>query len=307
MRRRNATPAIVTTVCRLFGMSAGREPARATFWLLDAPDSLSVQSHREPDGTGLGWFDAQGAAHVSKQAHAAYEDRRFAREAREVSSTTFVAHVRFASTGALELHNTHPFEQAGRLFAHNGVIEELKTLEEHLGDDLRLVKGDTDSERFFALITRETAARDGDVGAGIEAACGWIAANLPVFAINFVLASQDGLWALRYPQTHPLYVLERPPGEPLEHSSGLGTRVHTIDAIERPLVVLASERMDAAPGWKLLESGELLHVADTLQVSTRRILHGPPARALTLAQLSSKAQASQAHTAAAPGPSSVVL
>ena len=115
-------------------MSVGSEPARATFWLLDAPDSLSVQSHREPDGTGLGWFDADGAPHVSKQAHAAYSDRRFAREAREVSATTFVAHIRFASTGALELRNTHPFEQDGRLFAHNGVIEGLPALEAQLGD-----------------------------------------------------------------------------------------------------------------------------------------------------------------------------
>ena len=49
-------------MCRLFGMSAGSEPARATFWLLDAPDSLVQQSHREPDGTGIGWFDAGGAA-----------------------------------------------------------------------------------------------------------------------------------------------------------------------------------------------------------------------------------------------------
>ena len=193
-------------------MSAGSEPARATFWLLDAPDSLSTQSHREPDGTGLGWFDAQGAPHVSKQAIAAYGDRRFAREAREVSSRTFVAHVRFASTGALELRNTHPFEQHGRLFAHNGVIEDLEALDAQLGEDRRLVKGDTDSERLFALITREIAARDGDIGAGIEAACRWVAANLPLFAINFVLASPDGLWALRYPQTHPLYVLERTPG-----------------------------------------------------------------------------------------------
>ena len=112
-------------MCRLFGMSAGKDPARATFWLLDAPDSLSAQSHREPDGTGLGWFDAAGAPHVSKQAHAAYSDRRFAREARELYSTTFLAHIRFASTGALDVRNTHPFEQHGRLFAHNGVIEDL--------------------------------------------------------------------------------------------------------------------------------------------------------------------------------------
>ena len=197
-------------------MSAGSEPTRATFWLLDAPDSLSEQSHREPDGTGLGWFDDSGKPHVSKQALAAYSDRRFAREAREVSSTTFVAHVRFASTGALELRNTHPFEQHGRLFAHNGVVEDLPALDAHLGDDVRLVKGDTDSERLFALITREIAACGGDVAAGVETACAWVAAQLPLYAINFVLAGPDGLWALRYPETHPLYLLERAPGEPLE-------------------------------------------------------------------------------------------
>ncbi len=48
-------------VCRLFGMSAGARRARATFWLLGAPDSLEAQSHREPDGTGLGWFDERDA------------------------------------------------------------------------------------------------------------------------------------------------------------------------------------------------------------------------------------------------------
>jgi predicted glutamine amidotransferase len=281
-------------------MSAGSEPARATFWLLDAPDSLSAQSHREPDGTGLGWFDDAGRPHVSKQALAAYSDGRFAREAREVSSTKFIAHVRFASTGALEVRNTHPFEQHGRLFAHNGVIEDLPGLEAHLGDDMRLVKGDTDSERLFALITREIAARDGDVAAGVEAACAWVATQLPLYAINFVLAGPGGLWALRYPETHPLYLLERAPSEPLRHTSSLGTSVHARAGAERPLAVLASERMDADRGWRMLAQGELLHISDKLEISTRRILRGPPARLLTLAELSPKAQASQTHTAPTP-------
>jgi glutamine amidotransferase len=151
-------------------MSAGEERADATFWLLDAPDSLSAQSHREPDGTGVGWFDQHDEPRVSKQAIAAYEDARFAAEAHELKSKTFIAHIRFASTGALELRNTHPFEQEGRLFAHNGVIQDLGALDAHLGSARRLVEGDTDSERLFALITRETAAAGGDVEAGIVSA-----------------------------------------------------------------------------------------------------------------------------------------
>ena len=76
------------------------------------------------------------------------------------------------------------------MFAHNGVIEDLPVLEAHLGDDGRLVKGDTDSERFFALITREIAARDGDVGAGIEAACA-VGGREPAAGLD-QLRSRDG-------------------------------------------------------------------------------------------------------------------
>jgi predicted glutamine amidotransferase len=104
-------------MCRLFGMSGGEQRVKATFWLLEAHDSLAQQSRREPDGTGIGWFDANGQPHVAKQPIAAFEDEEFAREARELESRTFVAHVRYATTGAVQAQNTHPFEQRGRLFA----------------------------------------------------------------------------------------------------------------------------------------------------------------------------------------------
>jgi glutamine phosphoribosylpyrophosphate amidotransferase len=54
--------------------------------------------------------------------------------------------------------------------AHNGVVRDLPCLEERLGEHASLVAGDTDSERLFALITKETEAKGGDVGAGITAA-----------------------------------------------------------------------------------------------------------------------------------------
>ncbi len=55
----------------------------------------------------------------------------------------------------------HPFLQEDRLFAHNGVIEDLPKRETELGDAMSIVHGQTDSERYFALMTREIKrARD---------------------------------------------------------------------------------------------------------------------------------------------------
>ncbi len=279
-------------------MSGGAEPVQATFWLLEAPDSLAQQSRREPDGTGLGAFTADGKPEVLKQPLAAYEDQAFARTARSVTSRTFVAHVRYASTGALLARNTHPFEQRDRIFAHNGVIGDLGQLERELGEDMSLVAGDTDSERYFALITREIE-RVGDVGEGIASAARWVAANLPVFAINCVLIIESDLWALRYPDVHELYVLERTAGGPsgarhLEHASARGSiRVRSGAAARRPTVVVATERMDEDPGWRDMESGELLHVDGSLRVNSRRVLTAAPAHQLTLADLDPRAAASQ--------------
>ena len=286
-------------MCRLFGLTAGSEPVTAMFWLLDAPDSLREQSHREPDGTGLGWFQ-DGRPRVDKQPLAAFEDREFARAARTARSPTFVGHVRFASTGALTLQNTHPFEQTGRLFAHNGVLEGLPELEARLGVAMSLVQGETDSERWFALITTEIERHGGDVAAGIEAALQWVAASLPVLSLNFVMITASGLWALRYPDAHELHLLERPAGgtgpvdDPLDHRSSLGTRLHSEEAADRPTVVVATEVMDDDPAWRPLSCRELIHVGPSLKVDARIVLDTPPAHPLASAQLNAQARKSQA-------------
>jgi glutamine amidotransferase len=264
-------------MCRLFGMTAGEEPVKATFWLLDAPDSLSTQSHRNPDGTGIGFFDSDDVPHIDKQPIAAFEDRSFATEAREIWSRTFVSHIRHATAGGLTIANTHPFCMNDRLFAHNGVINDIPKLEQHLGDDLSLVAGETDSERYFALITREIDRHGGDVGAGIQTAAQWIVENLSVLSINFVLITAEELWALRYPVHHTLFVLERAAGgsgsdaAALEQTSSQGTRIHSEHARTRPVVVIASERLDDDGGWREFSSGELIHVNKSLTVSSEHL------------------------------------
>jgi glutamine amidotransferase len=286
-------------MCRLFGLHAGGDPVGATFWLLDAPDSLREQSHREPDGAGIGVFDADGRPVVDKQPIAAWEDAEFAREARTARSRTFIAHVRYASTGAHTPVNTHPFAQDGRLFAHNGAFGGLDRLDARLADDgvLDLVAGQTDSERLFALITAQVRQNGGDVEAAIVSAVSWIAAELPLFAVNILLATQYDLWALRYPATHELYILERPAVE--EH---LDVRTRRISTRSRelagmPSVVVASEPMDGETGWRLLDPGELVHVGRDLTISSTSPLTASPAHPLTLADLSPTAAASQGGSA----------
>jgi predicted glutamine amidotransferase len=266
-------------MCRLAGMTSGVTPVRATFWLLDAPDSLEAQSHRNADGSGIGFFDPAGAPVLDKQPEPAFGDEEFIHEARQAESATFVAHVRWASTGGRTLQNTHPFAMRGRIMAHNGGFGELPRLEEQLGAYASLVLGDTDSERYFALITQQTEAHGGDVGAGIAAAAGWIAAHLPVSSLNTIVAAPGQLWALRYPAQHALHILERPAGPGL-HVRSATSSVHAPDAGRS--VVVASEELDGESGWRMLAPGELVHVGPDLSVDSAVVLPQPPARLVPL-------------------------
>src|ERR1039457_1483075 len=286
-------------MCRLFGLHAGTQDVAATFWLIDAPDSLDAQSHHNPDGAGVGTFGPAGEPEISKQPIAAWEDAQFATAAQDLRGTTFVAHVRYASTGAHTMATTHQFLQDGRLFAHNGVVQGLGEMDRRLADlgASGLVAGETDSERIFALITAETRRHDGDGSAGLTEAVGWISARLPVYALNLVLITATDLWALRYPATHELYVQDRPSGggaigQALEAAS---QRIHARSEhlAHQPSVIIASERMDDDPGWRLLDPGELLHVSATLEIERTAPFPPEPAHLLRTSDLEPVAAASQ--------------
>lgn len=284
-------------MCRLFGMHAGNGPVKATFWLLTAPDSLAQQSRREADGFGIGTYDREGRPVVDKAPIAAYEDKEFAAEARDLESLTFIAHVRYASTGGNLKANTHPFEQDNRMLAHNGVVEDLDRLDARLQQlgVMDLVKGETDSERVFALITAEIRGNGGDIDAAIASALSWIAENLRLFAVNLILTTAADLWAVRYPDTHPLYVLEL--AEQDRHT-GMKTQRISVQSQQltdeqRPAVLLATERMDDNPNWRLMDSGEILHVGPSLQVDSSFPLPPSPRHRITLADLNDRAAASQ--------------
>jgi predicted glutamine amidotransferase len=238
----------------------------------------------------------------------------------------FVAHVRWATAGGRTMQNTHPFAMRGRIMAHNGGLGDVGRLAGQLGSYRDLVLGETDSEHYFALITQQIDAHGGDVGAGIAAAAGWIAARLPVSSLNTVIAAPGELWALRYPAQHALHILERPAGASIPAgaaggggsvsagsaaraaaggtaaggtaaggtaaggtaaAAGLHVRsatssIHAPALQELPSVVVASEELDGERGWRMLASGELVHVRADLTVESAVVLPDPPAHLVPL-------------------------
>jgi predicted glutamine amidotransferase len=282
-------------MCRLFGLHADRRVVTATFWLLEAPDNLVEQSKRNPDGTGLGVFEADGKPVLYKQPMAARQDSQFATEAHELTGTTFIAHVRYSSSAALEVRNTHPFLQDDRIFAHNGVVDAPDVVDARLrelgvGD---LVQGETDSERIFALITACIRRHDGDVGAGIFDAVDWLAETVPIFAVNMLLSTATDMWALRYPETHELYLLDRRDVDAkLLRMRSDRITAHSDQLTSDASVLFASEPMDD-DDWQLLAPGELAHVDADLQIDRRIAFPDPPKHRLRHEDLTAQAAASQ--------------
>ena len=281
-------------MCRLFGLHADRRVVTATFWLLEAPDNLVEQSKHNPDGTGLGVFEADSKPVVDKQPMAAWQDSQFATEAHELTGTTFIAHVRYSSSAALQVRNTHPFLQDDRIFAHNGVVTGLDVVDARLGElgvgDL--VQGETDSERIFALITAYIRRHDGDVGASIADAVGWLAETVPIFAVNMLLSTATDMWALRYPETHELYLLDRRDVARRLRMRSDRITAHSDELTLDASVLFASEPMDD-DDWQLLAPGELVHVNADLQIDRRIAFRDPPKHQLRHEDLTAQAAASQ--------------
>ena len=292
-------------MCRLFGMSGGQHDVQATFWLLDAPTSLLQLSETQPDGVGLGTFNPDGTPWVYRKPVAASRSQTFIADAHEVRSRTFLAHIRHATAAPPTRENTHPFEQHGRLLAHNGVLGGLDTLRSRLGEHAELLQGSTDSELYFTLMTKRIEENGGDIAAGITQAAREVAAEIPLYSLNMLLTTPTDVWALRYPDTNELWILERSiaalggpgvPGGP-DGSDGFDgrsmsgiTRVFSGQLSILPSTVIASQPMDTNPLWRLLEPGELIHVDPHLRVTSTIAVPDPPAEMLVLSEQEAVAQ-----------------
>jgi glutamine amidotransferase len=271
-------------MCRLFALHAGEHNVAADFWLLDAPGSLAAQSEINADGYGLAALTADEGLILMRNPVRASGDAAYEQVARRLNGCQMLVHLRYADTGSAKLVNTHPFSQDGRLFAHNGVVGDLERLEHRLGSDRAMVQGDTDSERFAALVTISIREAGGDVREGIRAAVNELADDYELYSLNFVLGERGHIWAFRYPAHNELFLLEKKQSdEPLEQGSSDGSmRLRSEDLEEHPFVVVASERISDDPGWQEVQSGELIHIGPDLKVDRELIVDHEPAIPMVL-------------------------
>jgi glutamine amidotransferase len=186
-----------------------------------------------PDGWGIAWR-REGRIRLLRSGKPANADPMLP----EAGGTTdrFIGHVRYASDLAtVNASNAHPFLVLGTALAHNG------TFRGKIGVEAQR-RGVSDTlvflERLSALWSEKTLSRLREALAEILGDPGQVG---DYSAANLLIASWETLFALRHYRREGDYYtlfLRAAPG----------------------LVVVASEPLDDAPGWRLLDDGELVEL-----------------------------------------------
>lgn len=261
---------------------------------MDSPDALisskisllaqadSDKDNLQQDGWGLGWFGKNGQPLVSKSQGAVFrEEDRFRAEARRAASTAILGHLRAASNPRgipreqlITLDNTQPFTDGRWLFAHNGTLNIPLEVTARLGTLAPNLKSKNDSEVYFWHWLKHQR-RLGEPAAAFAACVDeiwdiWDAMTdkktaTPFTSLNAIVADAASLHALC-------------------HSVSSGLAKHAIFDESQPWQVMswrqdesrllvASEPVDEAPGWRRLGPSETLSAAiydGTLQVKTHK-------------------------------------
>ncbi len=238
-------------MCRLLGIVASR-PVDFRQLLAERPRSLAALGEEHRDGWGLATYD-RGRWRVAKGTRPASRDARFQRRAQGLRGEVLVSHVRKRTVGVTRLVNSHPFVSERWVFAHNGTIEDREWLRKGISPARAAeIKGDTDSELFFAhLLTRLDERRhDADVEPIVADVAATCRRRERFGSFNFLLSEGARVWVHRFGRG--LYVLER---------SG---------AARTPAVFVASEPM-TEERWRELDDATLHRIDRNAEPRLERV------------------------------------
>ncbi|MDH6235474.1 class II glutamine amidotransferase [Cryobacterium sp. CG_9.6] len=275
-------PSGKAVMCRLLAYAS--PTPRTTRDVLGGNQSAVFQDMTElhKDGWGSAWIVGDTTRRVKKERSAltGEGDQRLTEALSERLSRAQLVHLRMATDGmACQPANTHPFVRDGFAFAHNGSLAPASAMDDYIAPHLlAALDGDTDSERYLAVI-RTKVAEGNDL---FEAVCQTVLELRPIFpdlSMNAMIlspteliavhASEDadtphdmfdasGLTELTLPQDHrTAYYLMR------QRRYDDGT------------IVFASSGLDIV-GWEPLPAESVTRVNLTTLESTTRLLDVEP-------------------------------
>lgn len=256
-------------------------------------DAQEIEEPLNGDGFGVGWYvpeDRDPAVFVS--IFPAWSNRNLKSLAPRIKSGCLFAHVRAASVGDIAEANCHPFTYKQFLFMHNGGIGGFdiirRALRESLSDEMyAFVKGQTDSEHFFALILDQLQARIGerkecsleDMRFAYEAAIGHVEALKKRFGvkeetfINSVLTDGKLIVATRYvaDTSDPALTLYFSRGARYECIDGV-CRMIPANEKEKSVLIVSEKLTGDGQDWNKIPENHFVSVDAKLDVTTHPIV-----------------------------------
>jgi predicted glutamine amidotransferase len=267
-------------MCRLLGIVANKEVDFRFSLFGEASKNLRTQSEDNPDGWGIAIFSETGQVAITKSPLKASGDRIFDQTASSGVGRILVAHVRKASSGSNRLENTHPFEMDGWVFAHNGTIHNKEKIEKNIEPSfMDKVKGDTDSERYFALIlsqfARDRILPDSEKDAlvtSLSSAIKRVRDEIGGSGLNFLLSNGRFLFAFKNGRS--LYLLKRDSESIPEvqlQSKETGALLQWKKSAGEKAVLIASEKVTSGEHWEEIQENQLICIDRNLNIEKRKI------------------------------------
>ena len=140
-------------MCRLMGYVA---PEETTLSEISGPNfaQFAALSAIHNDGWGIATNSGANHSTVIVEPSPAIDSAKFLDSAEHLKSDAALLHFRWATAGLeVKEENTHPFTYGEYSFIHNGGVMPKEALDQFIDDDLfTLLKGDTDSERYFYAV-----------------------------------------------------------------------------------------------------------------------------------------------------------
>lgn len=212
------------------------------------------------DGWGIVAYKGGKISMEEKDLKSAYGNMKYSKAVSALEKTEqdiIIAHLRKATVGKRSIKNVHPFIFGNLTFCQNGTIKESEKIPLE-SKYAKLVKGETDSEKFFFFILQNLEKyknrRADFVQKNIKNSLEFIKSNFDYTAINLIFSDGKNLWASREVNTKNEIVRRH---KLLKYYSlFIGVDKH------RKFSMISSEKIKIKDvSWRLLKNHEFLRVA----------------------------------------------